>query len=590
MIGTVLRERICAADVEAVQLGQHHVEHDEVEVVLVEPVERLVAVERAAPRRSPPCAADRSAASEPTSSSSTSRMRGAEAVTFGIVGWARDDRAARLQGGVHPGAAGAWCWRCSPSSAAPAAAAAGTGRRRPLRRPRRRPSSSPRIADRASPTAARAQPRRRRDGGSAWRASLVGSRLPGRAPALHPRGPRARERDRPPRRRLAAPDRGRGRARRGGRPGRARQRLGHRRAARAGAGLRGPAVAEDARAGLGGRLDARRGRHRAARRRARPRRPSSTPCSWCRASARGARRGPLVQAWSNDARRAGIGLQRTVAESIRAGARASRPAATGALGQLARLAFPLGIGPQGVLLAERLRRGADLGQRRAAAGRATARWRRSTRTRSARSAAPRCAPSRRSTRAAGRRTGPSRYLLAVSQVLPGLGDLAARRRRCCCPRSWRPSTRSRARAAGASRRAAVAALARRLGRALPGRPGGGRAARAHRRHADAAARARAAGRCCRSTGPALGVLGGVAAAMLLAFALARWLAARPDPALKQPGAARAPAWRWRSRQPRLAAALARSTPTRACSSCPAAHLWMLAVLTRPRAPAAGPRC
>ena len=46
MIGTVLRARICAADVEAVHLGQHHVEHDEVEVVLAQAVERLAAVER----------------------------------------------------------------------------------------------------------------------------------------------------------------------------------------------------------------------------------------------------------------------------------------------------------------------------------------------------------------------------------------------------------------------------------------------------------------------------------------------------------------------------------------------------------------
>ena len=35
-----------AADVEAVELGQHHVEHDEVEAVLAQPVERLAAVER----------------------------------------------------------------------------------------------------------------------------------------------------------------------------------------------------------------------------------------------------------------------------------------------------------------------------------------------------------------------------------------------------------------------------------------------------------------------------------------------------------------------------------------------------------------
>ncbi len=53
--------------------------------------------------------------------------------------------------------------------------------------------------------------------------------------------------------------------------------------------------------------------------------------------------------WSNDATRAGLGLQRTLAESLReeqgTGAEGSSPA-----GQLARLAFPIGIGAQGVLL------------------------------------------------------------------------------------------------------------------------------------------------------------------------------------------------------------------------------------------------
>ncbi len=53
--------------------------------------------------------------------------------------------------------------------------------------------------------------------------------------------------------------------------------------------------------------------------------------------------------WSNDTTRAGLGLQRTLAESLReeqgTSAEGSSPA-----GQLARLAFPIGIGPQGVLL------------------------------------------------------------------------------------------------------------------------------------------------------------------------------------------------------------------------------------------------
>jgi hypothetical protein len=60
---------------------------------------------------------------------------------------------------------------------------------------------------------------------------------------------------------------------------------------------------------------------------------------------------PAVVAWSGDTTSGGIGLQRTAAESIRQelGAVAEAPSPAG---QLARLAFPLGIGPQGVLIAE----------------------------------------------------------------------------------------------------------------------------------------------------------------------------------------------------------------------------------------------
>src|SRR5215210_4320216 len=59
--------------------------------------------------------------------------------------------------------------------------------------------------------------------------------------------------------------------------------------------------------------------------------------------------GPILQAWSNDSTRAGIGLQRTVVESIREELGAS-PGGSGSLGQLARLSFPVGIGSQGPLL------------------------------------------------------------------------------------------------------------------------------------------------------------------------------------------------------------------------------------------------
>jgi len=59
---------------------------------------------------------------------------------------------------------------------------------------------------------------------------------------------------------------------------------------------------------------------------------------------------PRLETWSNDTTTAGIGLQRTVAESLRqeVGSVGGRPSVAG---QLARLAFPIGIGGQGPLLA-----------------------------------------------------------------------------------------------------------------------------------------------------------------------------------------------------------------------------------------------
>ena len=61
------------------------------------------------------------------------------------------------------------------------------------------------------------------------------------------------------------------------------------------------------------------------------------------------RRGPTLVPWANDSAPAGIGLQRTVAGSLRQ--EIDGPVgSTGTVGQLARLAFPLGIGAQGVLL------------------------------------------------------------------------------------------------------------------------------------------------------------------------------------------------------------------------------------------------
>src|SRR4051794_7748035 len=61
------------------------------------------------------------------------------------------------------------------------------------------------------------------------------------------------------------------------------------------------------------------------------------------------RRGSFIVPWSSSTGRAGIGLQRTVADSIRE--ELDQPIeGTGAAGQLFRLAFPLGIGGQGVFL------------------------------------------------------------------------------------------------------------------------------------------------------------------------------------------------------------------------------------------------
>src|SRR5215210_2673803 len=60
-------------------------------------------------------------------------------------------------------------------------------------------------------------------------------------------------------------------------------------------------------------------------------------------------RGPLLVTWSDDARRVGIGLSRTSADSIRQ--EVDQPVGdSGPFGQLARLSFPIGVGSQGVLL------------------------------------------------------------------------------------------------------------------------------------------------------------------------------------------------------------------------------------------------
>jgi hypothetical protein len=291
------------------------------------------------------------------------------------------------------------------------------------------------------------------------------------------------------------------------------------------------------------------------------------------------RRGSFVQAWSNDASRAGIGLQRTVAESIRQ--ELDRPAdGVGTLGQLARLSFPIGIGPQGVLLEEgyealRISGSGELppeddGQvvavdedRLGTLGRAT------LRTVTAIDQGPR--PGH----------GPDGYLVVVSQVLPGwvlalLGgtlllpvlvtsvDAFARaRRRRLAVLPWLRWT-----AAWTAPFLAGLALAEllALAGATPTPPP-----------------APVPPEELPLDGPALGVLAGVAAAMALAFALGRFLAARPDPTLHrpiEPGAAVA-----------LALVLSAGSlllwlvnPYAGLLAVPAAHLWMLAVLPRPAPP------
>ena len=426
-----------------------------------------------------------------------------------------------------------------------------------LRRADRRPSS---------PTGARAGPatRRRR---SWWRASsrAAGFQPASRAPALHARGPAARERDRPPGRRArAARSWSWPRATPRAVPDGARQRRRHRRAARAGARLRGPPVAQDARARLGRRLDARRGGHRAARRGARLAGASSTPCSWSRASARDGRGAVRRRRGRTTPRRAGIGLQRTVAGvdppgarergRRRRGARASSP------GSRSRSASA----PQGVLLDERLRRGAHLGQRRAAAG--GRRPGRGDRRGPARRARPRHA-------AHGHRARPgpppgARARSVRARGEPGaarLGAGAARRHAAAARARGRRSTPSPARAGAASRRAPVAALASAPGSrpSWPGWPSPSCSRSPGPRPSPPPAPVPPAE--LPLDGPALGVLGGRGARRCCwPCCSARWLAARPgslrssSPA--SPGAGVAVAAR---AQRRLAGALAREPLRRA---------------------------
>jgi hypothetical protein len=289
--------------------------------------------------------------------------------------------------------------------------------------------------------------------------------------------------------------------------------------------------------------------------------------------------GPVLQAWSNDSSRAGIGLQRTVADSVRQEL-GSSAGGSGSLGQLARLSFPIGIGAQGVLLergydAVRISGSGELPpegdgppeaideDRLGSLGRAT------LRTLTALDEGPR--PEH----------GPKSYIQAVSQVLPGwvlsllAGSLllpvlvasvdafARARRRHIDVLRWM-------RWLGAWVAPFLAALALAQILALVGATPSPPAAPVPPD-------------VLPLDGPALGVLGGIVVGMALAFVLARWLAARPDPALEEtPDLGGGVA---------LGLAIAAGSlllwfvnPYAGLLAVPAAHLWMLLALTRPLPP------
>ena len=274
---------------------------------------------------------------------------------------------------------------------------------------------------------------------------------------------------------------------------------------------------------------------RAARRRARLAGPRRRRARDVRASARTPRE-PSASAWSNDTRRVGIGLERTAAESLRQELDAARRRRR--RGRPARrLAFPLGIGAQGVLLergldAVRISGSGELPppgdgpveevdeDRLGALGRGDA------------ADGHRARPGR-----ARPSTGPSSYVIAVSQVLPGLGGLAARRR-AAAARARGLGRRLRPRPppprAGAARGCAGSAPGwRRFLAGLAAR----RAARAGRRHAGAAARARSPRRAAARR-PRRGRARRRARRQVLAWlarALARRAAGRPA---RRPGRAR----------------------------------------------------
>jgi hypothetical protein len=285
------------------------------------------------------------------------------------------------------------------------------------------------------------------------------------------------------------------------------------------------------------------------------------------------RRGPFVQAWSTDSRRTSIGLQRTVSDSISQELDFD-PGTSGVFGQLARLSFPVGIGPQSVLIeagydAVRISGSGELPpdgngpvesideDTIGALGRAT------LRTVTALDQGPRPAH------------GPDSYVIAVSQVMPGwvlallagtlllpafvaAVDAFARARR------HRIDVLPWLRWLGAWVAPFLAGLAVAEVLALTGAT-------------PSPPPAPVPPELYPVDGPALGVLGGVAAAMTLALLLGRFLAARPDASLTRPEGPGAP----------VAVALVLTgaslllwltNPYAGLLAVPAAHLWLLALL------------
>jgi hypothetical protein len=285
------------------------------------------------------------------------------------------------------------------------------------------------------------------------------------------------------------------------------------------------------------------------------------------------RRGSYLQAWSTDDRRAGIGLERTVAESI-SRELDSTPGSTGTLGQVARLSFPIGIGPQAVLIdhgydAVRVAGSGELPpggsgpvssvdeDKLGALGRATLRT--VTALDGARS--PEHGPASYVTAVSQVMAGWVLALLAVTLLLPALvasvDAFARARRQQVQVVAWLRWVA--AWVAPFLAGLAIAELLALFGATPPPPP------------------APVPPDVLPLDGAALGVLAGVGAAMVLALLLARFLAARPDPGLTRPeapGAAVAVA---------LVATVAAlllwlANPYAGLLSVPAAHLWLLVLV------------